>query len=70
MLAMISDALFMWTHSRKINGKVHYIDPQTGNADVSNYFKKMKNGKTAFWRIDDATIDENYLKYICKREGG
>ena len=50
----------------KENNKVRYIDPQIGSDDVSYYFSKMKANKTTFWRIDDATIDENLIPYCCE----
>ncbi len=55
----------------KENGTVMFVDPQTGNKDVSGYFARMRQGvPTYYWRIDDAEIDEKYLKYICKNKGG
>ena len=52
--------------AEKYKGKIKYIDPQTGKEDVSHYFKLMKEGKTTFWRIDDASIDDNLVKFCCK----
>lgn len=52
--------------AEKKDGKVRYIDPQKGLSDVSEYFTRIKKGSTYFWRIDDTTIDEEYLPIICK----
>lgn len=51
--------------AEKVEGKVHYIDPQTGELDVSRYFKKMQNS-TTFWRIDNAQLNDELVKYCCK----
>lgn len=56
--------------AEKRNGKVHFIDPQTGSEDVSHYFSKMKKNSTYFWRIDDAQLDEKYIEFCCKNKGG
>ena len=52
--------------AEKIEGKIHYIDPQIGDDDVSRYFKSMKKDKTTFWRIDDAAVNDDIIKYCCK----
>ena len=54
--------------AEKHNKKVLYIDPQTGNTDVSHYFNKMVEDSTTYWRIDNADIDENLIKYCCKNK--
>ena len=55
--------------AEKQNGRVRYIDPQSNNNDVSNYFNDMKSNKTQFWRIDDATLNDDLIKYCCKNRG-
>ena len=54
--------------AEKKNGKVRYIDPQTGSSDVSKYFSSMKANHTTFWRIDDATLDDDLIEYCCKNK--
>lgn len=56
--------------AEKKDGKIRYIDPQNGEEDVSRYFEKMKERMTYFWRIDDTTIDDEYLPYIATNKGG
>jgi hypothetical protein len=41
--------------AEKANGKVWFIDPQSGNTDVAEYFKKSKS-KYAVWQIDGMTF--------------
>lgn len=55
--------------AEKINGKTHYMDPQTGNNNVAHYFKSMKKNQTTFWRIDNAAPNDDYIKYCCKNKG-
>ena len=55
--------------AEKQNGKVRYIDPQTGKTEVSRYFKDMKPNRTQFWRIDNATLNDDLIKYCCKSKG-
>lgn len=55
--------------AEKQNGKVRYIDPQTGKTEVSRYFKDMKPNRTQFWRIDNAALNEDLIKYCCKSKG-
>ena len=56
--------------AEKVNGKVRYIDPQTGDSDVSRYFSVMQSDKTTFWRIDDAVVDDDLIKYCSGKVGG
>ena len=56
--------------AEKINERIRYIDPQTGEMDVSYYFANMKAEQTSFWRIDNATIRDDYVKYCCKNKRG
>lgn len=51
--------------AEKVNGKIRYIDPQTGDVDVSRYFSLMQSNKTTFWRIDDAVLDDDLIQYCC-----
>ena len=52
--------------AEKSDNKVRYIDPQTDDIDVSRYFGLMKKGKTTFWRIDDASINDELIQFCCK----
>lgn len=51
--------------AEKNNGAVRYVDPQTGDNDVSRYFKLMKKDMTTFWRIDDAALNDDIIKHCC-----
>lgn len=55
--------------AEKRNKKVQYIDPQTGNTDVSHYFDKMVEDTTTYWRIDNANLDDDLIRYCCKNKG-
>lgn len=55
--------------AEKVAGEIRYIDPQNNNSDVSSYFKKMKYNRTTFWRIDDANLNDDLIKYCCKSRG-
>lgn len=52
------------------NGEIHFVDPQTGNDDCSNYFTKVKNGSTMFARIDDLRVNEEVLGLFVANRGG
>ena len=54
----------------KENGKVKYIDPQSGEMDVGRYFKDAWPGQFGICRLDDKAItsDDNILGEIA--EGG
>ena len=54
--------------AEKRNGKVRYIDPQTGENNVSHYFGKMVEDTTTFWRIDNASFNEELIKYCIKNK--
>ena len=56
--------------AEKTKGVIRYIDPQTGETDVSRYFSLMQSDKTTFWRIDDATVDDDFIQYCCGNKGG
>ena len=52
--------------AEKKNDIIKFIDPQTGNSDVSYYFDKMESGYTTFFRIDNTTVNEDYVWYIAR----
>lgn len=56
--------------AEKKDGAVRFVDPQTGDNDVSRYFSLMKRGHTTFFRIDNTTISDEYLPVICTNKGG
>lgn len=48
------------------NGKTYFFDPQSSNADVSSYFKRVDPGDVKFCRIDNLDFSEKIHK--CYRE--
>ena len=54
----------------KENGKVKYIDPQSGEMDVEKNLKNARQGLFGICRIDDKplTIDDSILDEIAERE--
>lgn len=44
--------------AEKVNGKVHYFDPQTGEMDVSGYFNMGSRGHFGYFRMDDRKLTE------------
>ena len=44
--------------AENVGGKVVYIDPQSGEMDVSYYFKSVRSGVTRVWRIDNLNPSE------------
>lgn len=48
------------------HGVVRFIDPQTGDEDVSRYFNRVENNHTMFCRIDDLVPSDLILE--CSRE--
>lgn len=56
--------------AEKKDGAVRFIDPQTGETDVAYYFDMMKKQTTFYYRIDNTTINEDYLPYICTNKNG
>ena len=52
--------------AEKRDGIVHYIDPQSGESDVSYYFTLMRKDNTMFFRIDDTEVNEDYIWYIAR----
>ena len=54
--------------AENVNGKVRFIDPQTGDTDVERYFKGAKKNKTYAIRIDNLKFADNVRKCCKKRE--
>lgn len=54
--------------AEKINGVVHYVDPQVGDLDVSHYFGLGKRGSFGYLRVDDKqlTSDMNIINATMK----
>ena len=44
------------------NGKTHYVDPQNGSTDCSEYFKDAAKGHTFVTRIDNLTPTVDILE--------
>lgn len=42
--------------AEKTGGVVHYLDPQTGNMDASDYFTRGSKGCFGYFRLDDKTL--------------
>lgn len=51
--------------AENIDGKVHFIDPQTGNGDVAYYFEYIKPTKTLICRLDELEPTD-LIKGCCK----
>lgn len=49
--------------AEKTGGIVHYLDPQTGNMDASDYFTRGSKGCFGYFRLDDKalTTDPNII---------
>lgn len=49
--------------AEKTGGVVHYLDPQTGNMDASDYFTRGSKGCFGYFRLDDRalTTDPNII---------
>lgn len=45
--------------AEKARGVIRYVDPQSGNMDVSDYFKDGKAGKFGFFRMDDKPLTKD-----------
>ena len=50
--------------AENVNGKVQFIDPQTGDTDVERYF----NGANKTYAIDNLKFADNVKKCCKKRE--
>lgn len=44
--------------AENIGGKVVFIDPQSGEMDVSHYFKSVRSNQSRVWRIDNLNLSE------------
>lgn len=51
--------------AEKIDGEVHFIDPQSNETDVSYYFDNVEEGSTRFARIDNLE-PSSYITDCCK----
>ena len=45
--------------AEKSRGVVHFVDPQTGKLDASDYFKDGRKGKFGFFRMDDKPLTKD-----------
>ena len=52
--------------AERIDGKTVYLDPQTGNKDVKNYFKRVENGSVRLARIDTLDVSNKILD-CCRK---
>lgn len=44
--------------AERVNGKVHFYDPQNGSMDVSKYFDRVEPGSVRFCRVDNLQPSE------------
>lgn len=51
--------------AEQVYGKTQFIDPQTGESDVSYYFDSVADGKTKFCRIDNIEVSSKIID-CCK----
>jgi len=51
--------------AEQVNGQTRFIDPQSGNKEVSKYFSLIKPEKTCLIRVDNLKINVNVRK-CCK----
>ena len=52
--------------AEQVNGKTIFYDPQTGKADVSNYFKRVQPGSVQLCRIDNQDLTDKILD-CCRK---
>ncbi len=52
--------------AENIGGKVVFIDPQSGEMDVSWYFSRVRSQQTRVWRIDNLKPSE-WIEECCER---
>ena len=45
--------------AEKTDGVIHYVDPQAGKMDVSDYFSKGSSGKFGFFRLDNKNLTDD-----------
>lgn len=55
--------------AQNVDGKIRFIDPQTGSLDCSESFTKAQNGATIIARIDNLEATELIEKCIKNRGG-
>ncbi|MCD8025384.1 MAG: hypothetical protein LUF33_00175 [Clostridiales bacterium] len=51
------------------DGKIIYVDPQTGSSDCSSYFKRAMKGATYVFRVDNL-LPADAIKDCCGNIGG
>ena len=54
--------------AENIKGVVHFMDPQTGDFDVSRYFGKAVPGRTSIMRIDGCEMNIPIIRGLCEEE--
>ena len=47
-------------------GRIHFLDPQTGELDAEHYFEHVKKGFTELLRIDNLEPNKEFIKLCCK----
>ncbi len=52
--------------AENVGGKVVYIDPQSGEMDVSYYFKSVRSNTSRVWRIDNLDPSE-WIEECCEK---
>lgn len=52
--------------AENIGGKIVFIDPQSGEMDVSWYFSRVRSQQTRVWRIDNLKPSE-WIEECCER---
>lgn len=52
--------------AERVNGKVHFYDPQNGSMDVSKYFDRVEPGSVRFCRVDNLQPSEK-INDCCRR---
>lgn len=57
--------------AEKTGEKVRYVDPQSGNKDVSWYFDSARKGAFGFCRVDDKslTTDKSIIQATVRKKG-
>jgi len=51
--------------AEQVNGETRFVDPQTGETDVSYYFDNVQSGHTRFCRIDNLNTS-NRINDCCR----
>ena len=52
--------------AERVNGKVHFYDPQNGSMDVSKYFNRVEPGSVRFCRVDNLQPSEK-INDCCRK---